>query len=181
MRAMENASIQIRINGKYGKHICSLNRRVDKEYDIGYAHITLVDYKLRRISRLIPKLEMMNGLKPFDVSVSGVGTWDNRWIYLRVKKNGGVKRLNELLYKEVRDGVSRDFRPNLWVPHITVSHSKVRFKKNLGEVKKAAIAFRVRVNTVYLVGKYRHGNYRILRRYKLGSKAVRKPNKRIRS
>lgn len=165
---MKSISLQIRIGGTHGKKIYDLNRQLDKEYDIGDAHITLYDFRLRNnFGPLADKLELLlRDIRPFSMSIEGVGTWDGRWIYLKVR-SGELSRLNRVLHNEFSGKTSSYLKPKSWVPHITISFSRSKFKENLKALKMEKISFATKVDTLYLIKKHARGDYWVLKRFKL--------------
>jgi 2'-5' RNA ligase len=61
-------------------------------------------------------------------------------------------------------------KPKSWVPHITISFSRAKFKENLKELRREKISFETRVNTLYLIKKHARGDYMVLKRFKLQTK-----------
>lgn len=159
--------VQIKLTSKSSKLIYRMNRALDKNHNIGYPHITLFVGPYQKAPEV---LKILNGIrdsfKSFKIFVSGVGSWNKRWVYFKVRKTEELKRLNRIFYYKGTGGISKDFEPGRWVPHITVAENKAKFRRILKAARDRDLEFEEQVHEICVVRSY--GNkFRTIKRYKL--------------
>ena len=83
-------------------------------------------------------------LAPFEVRTVGLATFEGDWpvVYVAVKKDRRLRSLQELVWNRclphAREALSY-YRPDVWVPHITLAHGEEQNSVSLAEEQVRAV------------------------------------------
>lgn len=115
---------------------------------------------------------MVRDIEPFEIEVDGIGHFDKKVIYLRVKKTKNLVRINELANEFLRKygELFEPYYPDKWMPHITLAMKDLReasFDRAWSELAKQKTEFRQTLHNICIVKQQENEKIRIDKRYRL--------------
>jgi 2'-5' RNA ligase len=142
-----------------------------------FPHFTYQVVEAYDQARLEPILqELAREAQPFTVHTTGLGLFTGKVpvIYLPVVKNDLLLHFHKLLWdrtKEVAQGSSPYYAPDMWMPHITLGYGDVTHF-NLGCAMEA-LTFRdfdwqIRINNLTFIGQFDQNIYETCCTYHFG-------------
>ena len=133
----------------------ALWRRIDRELGLRgvlvtpYPHFSFLVAEHLDLGALGARLTRLAArTAPFTVSVRGLATFPQPWpvVYLRVVPNPRLRELHRKVWERTRRAVAGSldyYRPERWVPHITLAHGEESRARPLSAGEVAAVMRRV--------------------------------------
>jgi len=140
-----------------------------------FAHpnITFQGGKIDNLKELKKDFEILiKKIKPFEIEINGLGHFNKKVIYLKVKKTKELININKLINQFLRSYSSELFEyyvPKNWIPHITLAMDDLtekNFKKAWFELKKQKWNFKQQIHNICIV-KWYPNKIRIIKKYYL--------------
>jgi 2'-5' RNA ligase len=141
--------------------------------DYSHPHVSYQAARTNNIRALKKDFEkIIAQIKPFEIEVNGVRQFDEKVIYLGIKKTTKLVKIHKLIHSFLKDnchGLFKHYAPEIWIPHVTLAMddlSKANFKKAWFELKDSKIEFKQSIHNVCMVKWYPGGKIKIAKRYR---------------
>ncbi len=126
----------------YPKELSKTLRQIRKELGDNYTkpflslHLTYIGCEGADLNLLKERITAVaKNLKPIDIEIVGVGNIGTDLVYLKVRKNARLSKINRFLYDSFPKGckVSNHWRPKNYAPHLTLMYG-VKDRKTLNKI-----------------------------------------------
>ncbi len=144
--------------------------------DYSHPHVSFQAARTNNIRELKKDFEkIIAQIKPFEIEANGVRHFDEKAVYLGVKKTAKLAKIHKLIHSFLKDnchGLFKYYAPDIWVPHVTLAMddlSKANFRKAWAELKDWKARFKQSIHNICMVKWYPGGKIKIAKRYELSS------------
>jgi 2'-5' RNA ligase len=140
-----------------------------------HPNITFQGGKTNRLQELERGFsELALRIKPFEIHSASLGDFDRNVIYVRVRKDHDLARVNRLVNTFLNlycEELFESYCPTRWVPHITLAMEDLTerdFEAAMGDLGNRGREFSQTIHNICLVRKCTDERIRIVRKLELG-------------
>jgi 2'-5' RNA ligase len=175
---METIGIVSNLEGKPYKNIKKLWASLERRYDCtafeqyAHPHVSFQAARTSDVRRLKTDLQkLVSQIEPFVVEVKGIGHFDKKVIYLRIRKTQELVKIHRLVeqFLQIRcQDLFEYYTPENWIPHLTLAQEIPiirNFEKAWRELTDSRLRFRQRLHNICMVKWHSDGKIKIAKRY----------------